>query len=55
MLKGLVIAASGTRVLKEELDRTHFPWTEAGGREAEGFQKAARKASCEAGGASVPC
>ena len=43
MLKGLVIAASGTRVLKEELDRTHFPWTEAGGREAEGFQKAAER------------
>lgn len=43
MLKGLVIAASGTRVLKEELDRTHFPWTEVGGREAEDFQKAAER------------
>lgn len=40
MLKGLVIAASGTQMLKEELKKNHFPWTELKGREKEDFQEA---------------
>ena len=47
MLKGLVIAASGTQVLKEELDRSHFPWREAENREAEGLGKAVRELQAE--------
>lgn len=47
MLKGLVIAASGTQVLKEELDRSHFPWREAENREAEGLEKAVRELQAE--------
>ena len=43
MLKGLVIAASDTQVLKEKLDRSHFPWREAESREAKGLEKAVRE------------
>lgn len=45
-----MIAASGTQILKEELDRTDFPWTEAGERrEADDFQKAAERLHAEPG------
>lgn len=47
MLKGLVIAASDTQMLKEELDREHFPWVETVRREAEDLRRAVEELHAE--------